>query len=89
MYWVDKSHVLEEECLSSFWDWYLFCKGRKVREGKWEFIWLATTWSIWLIRNRIFFRNDAWNVNDTVWSIKFLIWKWTCIGDITYPNSSF
>ncbi|XP_058783985.1 uncharacterized protein LOC131658738 [Vicia villosa] len=87
--WVDKPYVSEEECLSCFWDWYSFCKGKNLREKKRGVIWLATTWTIWLIRNGVRFRNDEWNVNDMVWSIKFLVWKWNCIGDITYPNSNF
>ncbi|XP_058763004.1 uncharacterized protein LOC131636414 [Vicia villosa] len=88
-FWVDKPYVSEEECLSCFWDWYSFCKGKNLREKKRGVIWLATTWTIWLCRNGVCFRNDEWNVNDMVWSIKYLVWKWNCIGEITYPNSSF
>lgn len=56
---IGKSVGFEEDCLANFLDWYLFCKGNKVREGKLRVVWLTTLWFIWLLRNSIYFRNDG------------------------------
>lgn len=51
---IGKAINLEEECSANFREWYLFCKSKNVKEGKCEIIWLAISWSIWLVR-----RNDG------------------------------
>ncbi|XP_058765916.1 uncharacterized protein LOC131639438 [Vicia villosa] len=87
--WIGKPVGKEEDCLANFLDWYSFCKVNKVRKGKWGLFWMATTWSIWLIRNGICFRNDGWSVDDTVWNVKFLVWKWSFLGENHKSNYSF
>ncbi|XP_058734060.1 uncharacterized protein LOC131605759 [Vicia villosa] len=88
--WIGKEvGDLDVDCFSSFSDWSLFCKKKKVKGGKIGVVWLATVWSLWLTRNGICFRNEIWNVNNTVWSIKSLVWKWSFIGEITHSICSF
>ncbi|XP_058783485.1 uncharacterized protein LOC131658173 [Vicia villosa] len=88
--WIGKpENGAEEECLASFMDWYLFCKKKKVKEGKCGVIWLAILWIFWLTRNGFCFRNEGWVVDNTVWNIKSLLWKWSFCGEITHPIYSF
>ncbi|XP_058734072.1 uncharacterized protein LOC131605774 [Vicia villosa] len=88
--WVGKPvGGMEEVGLSSFMDWYLFCKKKKVKEGKCGVIWLAILWIFWLTRNGMCFRNEGWVVDNTVWNIKSLLWKWSFFGEITHPLYSF
>ncbi|XP_058752491.1 uncharacterized protein LOC131625668 [Vicia villosa] len=88
--WIGKPYGgMEENCLGGFLDWLSFCKMKKVKEGKLGVVWLATLWSLWLYRNGVCFRNEVWNVDNTIWSIKVLVWKWAFIGDITHPICGF
>lgn len=67
----------------------MFCKSIKVDEKKINLIWLVTSWSIWLARNDVCFREEDWSLDDVVWKIKNFVWRWTFCGDITQPNYSF
>ncbi|XP_058726139.1 uncharacterized protein LOC131597459 [Vicia villosa] len=87
--WVGKGESVSEECLSNFMDWHLFFSVNMVKDRKLGIIWLATSWAIWLDRNGVCFRNESWNVNDIVWNIKLLAWRWTFCGNITRSNFSF
>ncbi|XP_058740916.1 uncharacterized protein LOC131613246 [Vicia villosa] len=42
-FWTGKRVIEDNECLSSFMDWRLFCKSIKVDEKKMDLIWFATT----------------------------------------------
>ncbi|XP_058766558.1 uncharacterized protein LOC131640167 [Vicia villosa] len=88
--WIGKPwRVMEDECKKCFMDWYSFCKKKKVKVGKFGVVWLATIWILWITGNGICFRNEGWDVNNTIWKIKSLIWKWSFIGKITHPICSF
>ncbi|XP_058774199.1 uncharacterized protein LOC131648460 [Vicia villosa] len=78
-----------ENVLGCFSDWFFFCTKKKVKEGKIGVVWFATVWTLWLYRNGVCFRNEVWNVDNTIWSIKVLVWKWAFIGDITHPICDF
>ncbi|XP_058726908.1 uncharacterized protein LOC131598309 [Vicia villosa] len=73
--WIGKPYGgVEEDCLSGFMDWLSFCKKKKkVKEGKLGVVWLETLWTLWLYRNGVCFLNEVWNVDNTIWSIKFLV----------------
>ncbi|XP_058725634.1 uncharacterized protein LOC131596917 [Vicia villosa] len=88
-FWVGKEDSREEECWPNFIDWYLYFRSNKVKDRKLGVLWLATTWTLWLLRNGVCFRKDSWSVNNIVWNIKFLVWKWSFCGKITHPNYSF
>lgn len=60
-----------------------------MEKRKLDFVWFATLWSLWGIRNGICFRQEDWNVNNTVWNIKLLVWRWSFCGKISHPNYSF
>jgi hypothetical protein len=47
-------------------------KGNRVR----HLIWLATTWCIWKLRNKIVFNGGAPNVSQIVDEIKYYSWYW-------------
>lgn len=81
--------VTEKDPKGSFMLWYNFCKNMKMKEGNLSCIWLAITWSIWIVRNGIVFRKDLWSVLNMVWTIKALVWRWTFMWDITHPNYNF
>ncbi|XP_058752761.1 uncharacterized protein LOC131625940 [Vicia villosa] len=73
--WVGKLDRMEEECSSHFMDWHLFFWYKKVKDSKLGVVWLATLWTLWLVRNSVCFRNEDWNFNNFVWNIKMLVWK--------------
>lgn len=54
-----------------------------------DVIWLFTSWSLWLVSNGASFREEGWNLNDTVWNIKIIAWTSSFCGKITHPNYSF
>ncbi|XP_058771631.1 uncharacterized protein LOC131644997 [Vicia villosa] len=87
--WVGFLGWSEEECIPFFLEWHSLSRVNKVKSGKLGVFWLATTWIIWLTRNAFCFRNEVWNINNMVWSIKFLAWRWSTFGNITYSNCSF
>ncbi|XP_058726790.1 uncharacterized protein LOC131598181 [Vicia villosa] len=60
-----------------------------VKERKVDVVYLATTRTLWLVRNGVCFREERWNFNDTVWNLKLLVWKWSFCGKITRLNYSF
>ncbi|XP_058762981.1 uncharacterized protein LOC131636394 [Vicia villosa] len=76
-FWVGKVGYMEDECLSNFMDWHRFFCTQKLVDSKVDVVWLATTWTIWITRNEACFREEGWNVNDIVWSIKLFVWKWS------------
>ncbi|XP_058756337.1 uncharacterized protein LOC131629577 [Vicia villosa] len=86
---VGKSNSFFDECFSHFMEWHSFFDVNMVKVRKLGIIWLATIWAIWLVRNGVCFRDDPWNVNNTVWNIKLLAWKWSFCGNITHSNYSF
>ncbi|XP_058784513.1 uncharacterized protein LOC131659323 [Vicia villosa] len=86
---IGKRGLMENECLPHFMEWHLFFRSRKIKVSKLDVVWLATVWSFWLLRNEVRFRKEAWSINNTVWNIKFLVWKWSFCGMITHPNYSF
>ncbi|XP_058759651.1 uncharacterized protein LOC131632958 [Vicia villosa] len=88
-FWVGKSNGVFEECFSHFMEWHSFFDVNMVKVRKLGIIWLATIWAIWLVRNGVCFRDDPWNVNNTVWNIKLMAWKWSFCGNITQSNYSF
>ncbi|XP_058747154.1 uncharacterized protein LOC131620158 [Vicia villosa] len=88
LFWVGKKESNEEDCKGNFLDWHNFFRSKKVKKGKEGMIWLACCWTLWILRNSVRFRKDKWSVNDIVWNIKFLAWKWMFCGKITHPNFS-
>ncbi|KAL5122959.1 hypothetical protein HKD37_02G003650 [Glycine soja] len=47
-----------------------------IRPRRWQLWWLAVTWSIWQLRNRILFSNATFDGNKLVEDATFLIWTW-------------
>ncbi|XP_058776799.1 uncharacterized protein LOC131651145 [Vicia villosa] len=87
--WVGKKEKDEEDCKANFLEWYNFFRLKKVTKGKERMIWLDCVWTLWILRNSVRFRKDRWSVNDIVWNIKSLAWKWMFCGKITHPNFSY
>ncbi|XP_058755548.1 uncharacterized protein LOC131628736 [Vicia villosa] len=87
--WVDYPSWKEEESISFFMEWNSKGRVKGIKVGKLEVFWLATCWIIWLIRNGYCFRNDSWNINNIVWNIKILSWRWSSFGDIAHSNYNF
>ncbi|XP_058780626.1 uncharacterized protein LOC131654465 [Vicia villosa] len=87
--WVEFSGWKEKYCIPLFMEWYAMSCRRRIKEGKLGVLWLATCWIIWLTRNAFCFNQEVWNVNDIVWKIKILLWRWSSFGDITYSNCNF
>ncbi|XP_058764886.1 uncharacterized protein LOC131638343 [Vicia villosa] len=88
-WWVAKGDPEEEESLSSFMEWHNFFHQNYVNERRSGIVWLATTWTLWILRNGVCFRKDNWSVNNTVWNIKELACRWSFHGKINYSNYSF
>ena len=47
-----------------------------VRMNRWQYWWLALTWSIWKLRNNIVFSNATFNANALFEDATFLLWSW-------------
>ena len=47
-----------------------------VRTNRWQYWWLALTWSIWKLRNSIVFSNATFNANSLFEDATFLLWSW-------------
>jgi len=47
-----------------------------VRINRWQYWWLALTWSIWKLRNSIVFSNATFNANSLFEDATFLLWSW-------------
>ena len=47
-----------------------------IRVNRWKCWWLAFTWSIWQLRNKIIFSNDTFNGNKLLEDATFLLWTW-------------
>lgn len=50
---------------------------------------MEVCWSIWISRNRVFFKNEKCNVLDVIWNIKVFALNWSSISDITYIKCNF
>ncbi|XP_058742455.1 uncharacterized protein LOC131614942 [Vicia villosa] len=87
--WVGFVNYKAEDIKDSFLRWYNFGRRVRVRKGKEGVVWLAVVWHIWLVRNRIVFRGDTWNISDIVWGVKVLVWRWSFVGNIIQPNCNF
>ncbi|XP_058733456.1 uncharacterized protein LOC131605076 [Vicia villosa] len=48
-----------------------------------NFVWFATIWSIWLMRNAIVFKGEVFCFDVICSNIVFLSWRWLCSG---YPK---
>ncbi|XP_058750752.1 uncharacterized protein LOC131623747 [Vicia villosa] len=87
--WIGKEGLEEEESHSSFMEWHSFCKSKKVLDRKVDIIWLATSWALWLSRNGVCFREELWSLDNVVWNIKALVWRWSFCGENTHSNFSY
>ena len=47
-----------------------------LRTNRWQYWWLALTWSIWKLRNNIVFSNATFNANSLFEDAMFLLWSW-------------
>ncbi|KAH1162069.1 hypothetical protein GYH30_000801 [Glycine max] len=47
-----------------------------IRANRWRCWWLAFTWSVWQLRNKIIFSNDTFNGNKFMEDTTFLLWTW-------------
>ncbi|XP_058742003.1 uncharacterized protein LOC131614437 [Vicia villosa] len=77
--WIGFDIGEEVSLIESYMRWYRFCKSNRVKKGREGVMWLAIVWSIWNVRNSIIFRGEDWNILDTVWNIKILLWRWSFI----------
>ncbi|XP_058755939.1 uncharacterized protein LOC131629160 [Vicia villosa] len=51
-------------------------------------IWLATTWSLWLMRNDNVFNNEPFSFETVFNRIVFLSWRWS-ESSVLFPRTSF
>ena len=47
-----------------------------IRPRRWQWWWMAVTWSIWQLRNSIVFSNATFDGNKLVEDASFLLWTW-------------
>ncbi|KAL5165635.1 hypothetical protein HKD37_18G050733 [Glycine soja] len=47
-----------------------------LRAKRWRYWWLAVTWSIWKLKNRILFANAEFDTNRLFEDAIFIIWTW-------------
>jgi len=47
-----------------------------IRVNRWRCWWLAFTWSVWQLWNKIIFSNETFNGNKLMEDATFLLWTW-------------
>ena len=47
-----------------------------IRAKRWRYWWLAVTWPIWKLRNRILFSNAEFDANRLFEDAIFIVWTW-------------
>ncbi|KAG4909524.1 hypothetical protein JHK87_055640 [Glycine soja] len=55
---------------------YSFLQEDGRRNRRWQYWWLAITWSTWQLRNRILFSGATFDGNKLVEDATFLMWTW-------------
>ena len=45
-------------------------------DSRWRVWWVALTWSVWQMRNKIIFSNGIFNGNKLMEDAIFLFWTW-------------
>lgn len=73
--WLRISVALPEDAKVHFLQFSAECRGRDRKGGSW-FIWLATLWLIWNIRNSVVFREGEPELSKIVDLIQFKSWLW-------------
>ena len=53
-----------------------FVQADGIRVKRWQYWWLAVTWSTWQLRNKILFSNETFNGNKLFEAAVFLLWTW-------------
>ncbi|XP_058734139.1 uncharacterized protein LOC131605852 [Vicia villosa] len=52
-----------------------------------NFVWVATIWSLWLMRNAMIFRGEVFSFDVVCTNIVFLSWRWLYCGYTKFkPN---
>lgn len=86
--WVGIDVVYEEGILDCFMGACSILV-RKVRKNRAGLFCRDVLWGIWTHRNTILFYDHICNVNNFVWSIMYLSWKCSMIGDMPNSNINF
>ncbi|KAH1188669.1 hypothetical protein GmHk_20G056600 [Glycine max] len=47
-----------------------------IRGNRWRVWWVAFTWNVWQLRNKIIFSNDTFDGNKLLEDALFLLWSW-------------
>ncbi|KAL5160110.1 Protein PHYLLO, chloroplastic [Glycine soja] len=55
---------------------HISIKTEGIRGKRWKYWWLAVTWSIWKLRNRMLFSNAEFDANRLFEEAIFLTWTW-------------
>lgn len=58
-------------------DWHAFFVNNRVEGRNANIVWFATIWVLCATRNGACFRKEPWNVNNVVWSVKWMAWRWS------------
>ena len=61
-----QQHFIQHSCVLS----------EGIRIKRWQLWWLALTWTIWQLRNKILFSNESFNGNKPFEDAIFLLWTW-------------
>src|ERR1044072_459136 len=72
--WLGVQTVLPEDCHMHFKQH--FVQGNKSSRLGWWAVWCSCTWSIWLVRNDVIFRNSEANAESVFEAVKFRSWNW-------------
>ncbi|XP_058741959.1 uncharacterized protein LOC131614382 [Vicia villosa] len=80
--WLGIKEEINFEEFLSFGDLQDKVKNRK-RITLINFVWFATIWSLWLMRNAIIFKEEGFCFDVICTNIVFLAWRWLCVG---YPK---
>ena len=55
-----------------------FLQVEGIRIKRWQYWWLAVTWSTWQLRNKILFSEATFDGNKLFEDATFLMWTWLC-----------
>lgn len=87
--WISLEPVFDPCIWKNFVLWESCCRKEMISRRKEGLVWAAVVWSIWITRNDIIFNGGNYVVDDIIWSIKFLVWKWLVIGKIMFTKCNF
>ncbi|XP_058726341.1 uncharacterized protein LOC131597678 [Vicia villosa] len=86
--WVGIASVISLEVFMDFGILQTKVKSLKDRR-RLNIIWIATSWSLWCMRNAIIFEQGQYSFDVVYYNVMFYSWSWLATKSMFSPSSSF